>query len=267
MRRKALFLAILALLLTALAGTASAAVRPDTGVPVYNADLCGPNQWVRVKLPASEFTVHDSGGVCITSERHHLDFRITANAQTTAWSYPNINSGYEQGDSSCASARDTCYAYPVRERDDGDPTASLRAWLAPGRYNLAFDVWFSPSSSALSYQDRADDTEIMIWLAQPGIVQACTYTTRIEGTDWCVRAGWTGEGGDSPWERVTFEARRTALGALSVSGLRLNPFFENAIRAGMLTPGKWLYAIDLGNELYTGGVGSDISYYDLEDVN
>ena len=235
------------------------------GVGVYNATVCGPNAWVRVKQVTSEFTVHDGATACITSERKHLDYQITQTS-TDHWQYPNISSGYEMGESSCASTADTCYRYPVRVKDDGAPVASVRAWLAPGIYNLSFDVWFAPDKTGMSYQTRTDDTELMIWLAHPGIYDSCDYHTDIDHIDWCVLDGWAGGGSGKPWKRITFEAPRTALGSVNVSKLWLNPFFRNAEAHAMLKADEWLYEIDLGNELYSGGLHDNIHYYSLTGV-
>lgn len=258
-------LAVVAVAVLATSQASYAAASPDGGVGIYNASLCGSNDWVRVKLPESEFTVHDSAGTCIAAMRHRLDFRVVSN-NGPAWNYPNISSGYEQGDSSCASGKDTCYGYPVQEKNDGTPTASVGAWLAPGTYNLAFDIWFSPTKAARSYQNRTDDTEVMVWLRDPNIHQSCNYHVRIDGVKWCVRDGWAGGGSGKPWRRVTFDAQNGKLGKYSVSNLWLNPFFRNAEAHGMLSASEWLYAIDLGNELYSGGVGDNIHFYSLQGV-
>ncbi|HEY5397847.1 MAG TPA: hypothetical protein VIL16_20865 [Trebonia sp.] len=238
------------------------------GVAVYNGRLCGQSEWVRIKLPASEYTVHTAAGVCVnTPAQGRLGYTVDTN-DGPHWTYPNISSGYEQGGSSCASARDACYRYPVQEKDDGTPVASVRAWLARGVYNLAFDVWFSPTSAVgtLNYQHRKGDTEVMVWLAHPGIRYACGYHVTIDHVSWCVQYGEAGGGSGQPWQRITYVAPRTALGSLSVSNLWLNPLFRDAIKHRMLTPAKWLYAIDLGFELYSGGAGSNIHYYSLSGV-
>lgn len=259
--------AVLLAPLPALATPAPGAVTPAVGVAEYNAKFCGPNEWVRVKLPATEATVHDSSGVCITSMRHVLDFGINSN-DGPHWTYPNINFGYEQGNPSCASAKDTCFKFPVQEKNDGTPVLSEKAWLAKGVYNNALDIWFSPASavSTLNYQHRKGAVEVMIWVRTVGIHQGCDYQVRIDNINWCVRDGVAGGGSGQPWQRITFDAQNGRLGSVSVSNLWLNPFFRNAISHRMLTPDKWLYAIDDGFELYSGGVGNNIHYLSLSGV-
>ena len=261
-------IAVTLALILGLTQGASGSVTPDVGVRTYNQPMCGPNKFVRVKLLASEFAVHDSAGTCVKSEKNHLDFQVSAVTSQIGWQYPNISSGYELGESSCASARDTCYRYPVEQRDDGMPVASVKAWLAPGRYNLSFDTWFSPSSKRLSYADRAGDTEVMIWLAHPGINESYAYDWHviIDGQSWGVMTWETGEGSGHPWRYVAYVAPRTALGRLTAANLWLNPFWRNAEAHGYLSPSEWLTAIDLGFELVSGGQGDNISRYTLAGV-
>lgn len=258
--------AVLALIL-GLTQPAGSSVTPDVGVRTYNQPMCGGNMWVPVKLPASEYEVHDSAGTCVKPERHRLDFQITSVRRQLGWQYPNISSGYELGESSCPSARDTCYRYPVQQRDDGMPVAAVRAWLAPGQYNLAFDTWFSPSSRRLSYADRAGDTEVMIWLAHPGINESYAYDWHviIDGAEWGVMTWETGTASGHPWRYVAYVAPRTALGQLSAR-LWLNPFWRDAEQHGYLSSREWLTAVDLGFELVSGGQGDNIHGYTLAGV-
>jgi glycosyl hydrolase family 12 len=263
--RLALLLLVGVVTLTLTIAAARAGVAPSTGVKIYNAPMCGPNQFVRVKLPASEFTIHDSAASCVKAMRHRLDFQVTS-ASTDHWQYPNISSGYELGESSCASRRDTCYRYPVQARNDGAPVASVKAWLAPGVYNLSFDIWFTPVKSHLDYSQRAGGTEVMVWLADPGIGQdpRISWHATIDGVRWGVMTWETG--GPAAHRYLAYIAPRTALGQLSVSKLWLNPVFRNAEAHGYLRSSEWLTAIDLGFELYSGGVHDNIHAYTLAGV-
>jgi hypothetical protein len=241
---------------------------PAIGVRTYNQLMCGSNEWVPVKLATSEYAIHDSAGTCVDAEKNNLDFAVTKITKQIAWQYPNIGSGYELGESSCASTRDTCYKYPVQVRNDGTPVASVKAWLAPGKYNLSFDAWFSRSSSDVSYQDRTGDTEVMIWLASPGINDSSHYEwhATIDGIRFGVMTWEAGQGSGHPWRYVAYVAPRTALGSLSVSGLWLNPIFRNVEAHGYLSSSEWLTAIDLGFELVSKGQGDNIHYYSLTDL-
>jgi hypothetical protein len=268
----ALIAAVVIAALTALllmTGNVGASVRPAKGYPTYNASLCGPNAWVRVKLPDSEYTVHDSATACITSEEHHLDFRVTSVSARVPWQYPNISSGYETGESSCATPADTCYQYPVQQRDDGMPVASVGAWLPAGfTGNLSFDTWFSPSADRTSYADRSGDTEVMIWLDHPGEHDAAAYdwSVTIDGVRWGVMSWIAGYGSAHAWRYVAYLAPRTSTGQVNVSDLWLNPFWRNVEQHGYLTPDDYLTAIDLGAEITGGGPGFNIHRYDLSGV-
>lgn len=255
---------VLALIL-GLTQPAGSAVKPSVGVRTYNQAMCGANRFVRVKLAASEFEIHDSAQTCVKAMEHRLDFQVIS-ASTDHWQYPNIGSGYELGASSCASARDTCYRYPVQVRNDGMPVASVKAWLAPGVYNLSFDIWLTPVKSHLAYSQRAGDTEVMVWLADPGIGQdpRISWHADIDGVRWGVMTWETG--GPTAHRYVAYIAPRTALGQLSVSGLWLNPIFRDVERHGYLYSAEWLTAIDLGFELYSGGLHNNVHGYTLGGV-
>lgn len=249
--------------LMALGAPAQGSVTPDAGVRTYNQAMCGANKFVRVKLAESEFEIHDSAQTCVKAMQHRLDFQVIS-ASTDHWQYPNIGSGYELGASSCASSRDTCFRYPVQVRNDGMPVASVRAWLAPGVYNLSFDIWLTPVKSHLAYSQRAGDTEVMIWLADPGIGQdrRISWHADIDGIRFGVMTWETG--GPTAHRYVAYIAPRTALGQLSVSNLWLNPVFRDVEKHRYLSPTEWLTAVDLGAELYSGGVHVNIHYYTLK---
>lgn len=245
----------------------SAAIRPvspDAGVHRYNTDVCG-RSWVSVHIPrTSYFSIYNDDSpanvTCIKPMQHRLDFQVmTVNPRADNWdAYPNISSGWEWGRYSCAGHSGECYRYPVREDRDGMPRTSLAAWLAPGRYNLSYDIWFNRTDRTPEGQD--DGAEVMVWLAHPGIgVWNVTRRVTLDGIRWDVM-DWIAHHNGTSWHYVAFVAERQRR---SVTGLWLNPFFRNAIRYGELSPSWWLTGIDAGFELVQGGVHDNIHYYTL----
>jgi len=247
----------------------------------YNKQMCASNGFERVKTPATEYAAVDSAGTCISSEKYHAAFTITSVTRNMAYQMPGISSGYvPTGESTCASAADTCYRYPVRQEYDGTPAASFGAWLAPGDYSLAFDTWFSPVESRHSYDDRAGDTEVMIWMSEPGgdWPQDFRYYTEIDGMRFGVMAWY------QPANKVMYVAYvdQTGPGArrpdtatygqhVSYSNIWLNEFWRDAIAHGWLGKSEWLWQVFLGYELRPGvragnGRGDDISNYNLKDM-
>jgi hypothetical protein len=253
------------LMLTAtLCAPTPARASPAKGITgLWNATMCAPNGYERVKTKTTEFAVSDAAGVCVRSEKYHATFAVTRDSMSGRWRYANIASGYTpEGEPTCADPlRDTCIAYPVRADRDGTPEESFGSWLAPGSYNEAFDIWFSPVESRHSASERGGDTELMIWAAYPGIDDRShfiAYAT-IDGKRFGIMSWIAGAG---TWRYVAYlwlNAPHAGKGRqLNISGLWLNPFFRNAERHGWLKPSEWLYTIDLGFELRWGGVGDNI---------
>jgi hypothetical protein len=259
----ALSLAVAAILAAIL--PAQAATSPERGVTNrFNQPMCNYNGYERVQTAATEYAVSDSAGTCVQSEKYHTDFSVERVTEHIGWQYPNISSGYvQEGEPTCADPlRDACFAYPVQVDQDGTPVDSFGSWLAPGSYNEAFDIWFSPAENRHSAGQRAGDTELMIWTAYPGIDDSShfiAYAT-IDRMRFGIMS-WIANHGDS-WRYVAYlwlNAPSVGGGRkLNISDLWLNPFFRNAESHGWLSPREWLWAIDLGFELRWGGTRDNI---------
>lgn len=255
------------------AGTEPAVVaKPMLGInDEYNSPMCGTNDWERIKTPLTEFAVSDSTGTCVKSERYHPDFTISAVTKTIGWQYPNLSSGFvSTGESTCASSADTCFDYPVREADDGTPVASFGSWIAGGyQGNESFDIWFSPTESRHSADDRGGDTEVMIWTAYPGIHDKTMDDVTIDGKRFGIMTWEAGHAG-TQWRYVAYLWLNAPNGdkgrQVNVSGLWLNPFFRNAESHGWLSSSEWLWAIDFGFEMNRGGATNNVHDYSLTDV-
>jgi hypothetical protein len=237
----------------------------------YNKPMCESNAFERVKTAATEYAAVDSAGTCISSEKYHAAFTITS-VRNMSYQFPMISSGFvPTGEPTCASAKDTCYAYPVRQEYDGTPVATFGAWLNPGQYKLAFDTWFSPVKSRHDYDERSGDVEIMAWLVHPGESiapsQYLYYATidhiRFGVDSWEQASGvryvaFVALSGPGSGRTETANGQR-----VSYSNLWLNPIFRSAIAHGLLKKTDWLWAIDLGFELTRGGKGGNIHGYTL----
>lgn len=243
---------------TALAGARN-------GVPQYNTKVCGTN-WVSIRTKQSYFSVYnDDFGreTCFEAERHHLDFQIIkAQPIQGFYSYPNISSGWESGRYSCAYHRGSCYTYPVKVSRDGNPVMSMAGWLAPGRYDFSFDVWTFPKYVKPVPVFDTGGTELMIWLAHPGVPENLIRTVRIDGIEWDVTTWLTHRDGTS-WRLLIYYAVHPRS---SVYGLHLNDFFREAEANGEMTANYWLTGINAGFEMVQGGVHDNIHYYSLTGV-
>ena len=239
---------------------------PASGVPVYNKDVCGTN-WVKVHIPKnSYFNFYNAptgqARTCIKVEQHHLDFQVARLQIKHPWGYPNISSGWESTINSCAGVNGACFRYPVQEKYDGMPVTSVAARLNRGVYNAAYDIWFNKTDA---HPSQDDGTEIMIWIAHPGIgVWDVTRRVTIDGIHWAVMT-WTAHNSTAKksWHYVAYVAQQQRS---SVFGLRLNPFFRDAIVNRELSGGWWLTGIDFGFELVRGGLNNNVHFYKLTGV-
>jgi hypothetical protein len=140
-------------------------------------------------------------------------------------------------------------------------TAPEASWYnrdrAAGRWNTAFDVWFSRSRQTWGQPNGA---ELMIWLNEREF-QIPTYDegryVRIEGTWWYFdhwRPCWDGV----CWNYVRFWRLRSTW---HVRHLWLNPFIRTVERAGLISRSWWLETIAAGYELWWGGRGLATTWF------
>jgi hypothetical protein len=232
------------------------------GVPIWNAPVCG-NDWVTIQTQQTYYNVYnDDFGrpTCVTAEHYHADFAISRVGGGFGFAaYPNISSGWEPGRYSCTGHSGACYTYPVQVSHDGDPRMSMAASLAPGRYDLSWDVWTN-RTNAHPVQDNG--TEVMIWLTHPGIAEGAIRTVAIDGTWWDVTT-WIVHRNGGVWRLLIYYA---VTPRSSAYGLKLNDFFREAENHGELSPSYWLTGIDAGFELVSGGLHDNIHYYSLTGV-
>jgi hypothetical protein len=228
---------------------------------VYNKNICGTD-WTTVRTPETWLHVYngDFGNkTCLSAKQYQPDFQVTQDISgSNRWprAYPDISAGWDWGRYTCTGHTGPCFTFPVQERRDGHPFTSLSAWLAPGKYNLAYDIWFNKTDA---HPNQDDGVEIMIWLAHPGLSNRREWTVVIDGIRWDVMH-WHASNYGKTWNYVAYVARRPRS---SVPGLWLNKFFRDAIAHRELSPYWWLTAIDAGFELVHGGVHDNIHRYTL----
>jgi hypothetical protein len=251
--------------------TLASPVRAQGVTGQWNTPMCGSNAYERIKTTTTEYAVIDTGGTCVDSERYHADFAVAKVSENIPWQYPALISGYvPEGEPTCASAHDTCYTYPVKVSQDGTPVASFGSWISAGYSgNESFDIWFSPDKSRHSITDKAGDTELMIWTSYPGVNDTrrfVAYAT-IDHMRFGIMS-WVGGGPHRYVAYLWLGADQTRKGhQVNMRDLWLNPFFRNAETRGWLNPGEWLWAVDLGFEMNSGGTHNNIHGYSLSKVN
>lgn len=226
-----------------LISTASAnVVRGNTIGPgqekyISNGDYC-----VRADDFGSTTWLYNNGqqGFTITSS--------TASGKRVS-AYPNIFRGWQWGVG-------TNGEWPIRVSADNSPSVDLtvsQTWK--GTYNASLDTWFSTYPNETT---QANGAEIMIWLSHPNAL-ALGPKVRIDGTDWYMNE-WVAHGHGVKWHLVIF-AHTTPIS--SVKGLALNPFFRTAESHGWLKPSWYWTGIDAGFELWKGGQGLGVTYFNV----
>lgn len=119
--------------------------------------------------------------------------------------------------------------------------------ISSGRWNAAYDLWFSPSlTSTNGYSGGA---ELMIWLNWRGNVMPGgnrVATVSLAGATWEV---WFA---DWDWNYIAY--RRTTP-VTEVTQLDLKAFIDDAVARGYISPTWYLHAVETGFELWEGGRG------------
>lgn len=139
---------------------------------------------------------------------------------------------------------------PVPVADLGDATSDWSAWpAASGSYNMAYDLWYGPSSTNC---ESAHSAELMIWLdATDNVVPAGRRTSETVTL------------GEAEYE--VYEAPITSAHSVisyvrgdptrTVHGLNLRLFTADALQRGYIPPKSHLCKIAAGFEIWSGGVG------------
>lgn len=263
-RLKAMAAIIVAAVALPVSGALAAPVPvAPNGVNSYNAPVCG-RSWVDIHIPRTSYfnAYNDDFGdyTCIKPMRYRLDFQIVKVSKTIGFlADPNISSGWESGRYTCTGHHGLCYKYPVQVARDGNPVASVRAWLAPGTYDFNLDLQTNLTDI---HPVQYNGTEVMIWLAYPHLhpdAHGRRGRITIDGIRFGFNAWWTFHHGVR-WRLVIFYAMRQRSSAY---GLRLNDFFHAAENLGYMTSSYWLSNITAGFELVRGGLHDNIHYLSL----
>jgi glycosyl hydrolase family 12 len=164
--------------------------------------------------------------------------------------YPNIFRGWQWGIGTKGS-------WPIKVSADNAPRADFtvhQTWR--GIYDASLDIWFSTYPNKTT---QANGAEIMIWLSHPNVAAGGTKV-RIDGTDWYLNE-WKTRGHGVTWPLIIFTH---ATQISSVKHLWLNPFFRMAESRGWIKPSWYWTGIDAGFELWKGGQGLRVSYFNVD---
>lgn len=163
--------------------------------------------------------------------------------------YPSIFVGCDW--SRCTNAADTALPLQAGRVASATTSVTTQSAASSGAYNVAYNLWFNQAPTA---DGQPDGGELMVWLNNNGGVQpygSQTATATIAGASWDVWTGTETSNGTS-WKIVTYVRNP---GASSASGLDLQPFMADAIQRGSLNSSWYLIEVQMGFEIWTGGIG------------
>jgi hypothetical protein len=217
-----------------------------------NGNLIGPGQEKYVS--GGDYCVRsdDFGSSTWLSNSGGQGFEITRStaSRPVVTAYPNIFRGWQWGIG-------TRGGWPVRVSADSMPRADLaisQTWT--GTYNASLDMWFSTYPNKTT---QANGAEVMIWLSHPNAAAGGPEVS-VDGAEWYLSEWMTRSHGVS-WRLIIFTH---ATQISSVAGLWLNPFFRIAESRGWLKPSWYWTGIDAGFELWKGGKGLGVSYFNVD---
>jgi cellulose 1,4-beta-cellobiosidase len=123
---------------------------------------------------------------------------------------------------------------------------------ASDQYNVSYDIWFCPDGDC-GTSGFPQGAELMIWLDYKNVHgwQTDLGTVTLAGHTWEVWQATMGSGANS-WTYLAYMIQSPMV--TSVTDLDLNAFVRDAAARGYIQNSWYLYAIQAGSELRTGGI-------------
>ena len=211
----------------------------DSGEYIYQQD-----EW---DSSLQQCAVVNGAGFTLTTAA----FDQTALGSNAPAAYASIFWGCHWGDCSATGS------LPIQLSHLASASTSVNTTEMPtGNYDVAYDIWFNQTAQA---SGQPNGTEVMIWINHNGTPQPYgtkTATETIDGVSWEV---WTGVEGSSPsWNVISYVLTPATS---SVTNLALVPFFTDAVSRGSLQDSWYLIDIEMGFEVWDGGLGLEVSNF------
>ena len=129
------------------------------------------------------------------------------------------------------------------------------------QYDVAYDIWFCPDQSC-GNNGFPNGVEMMIWLDYKNVQgwKADLGPVTLAGHTWEV---WQATMGKSPntWTYLAYMIQPPSVS--SVTDLDLGKFFQDAAARGAIQDSWYLFAIQAGDELRTGGIPYDSNSFSV----
>jgi cellulose 1,4-beta-cellobiosidase len=191
------------------------------------------------------------GSQCMAINNTTGAFSVTQapNCGNTVASYPNVLYGCSFG---------TCSPASLLPMPLSAATTVTSSWdfsvggTASDQYDVAYDIWFCPDNTCGS-NGFPKGTELMIWLDYRNVCgwQNDLGSVSLDGHTWEVWQATQGTGGNG-WTYLAYLIQAPMV--TSVTNLDLNAFVRDAVSRGYVQNSWYLYAIQAGDEIRTGGL-------------
>jgi hypothetical protein len=237
---------------TALAGLLPALIVIGPPAGAASVTLCGKGQHITVQSWGGvRFTVRNDWFLkpgCLVNQNAQANFQVSTgyapDPSGKVVSYPDIFRGCSWGVCS-PGAR-----LPAQVSALGAPSVSWRTTeSARGRWNAAFDIWFSKHFMTTG---QAEGAELMIWLQIHKLASAKGAPIVLVGHNRYYLLHWIAKRGAASWNYIQFRRVRPTT---EVSRLSLRPFIQRAEKHGWIKPTWWMDNVETGYEIWYGGKG------------
>jgi len=199
----------------------------------WNQEKCPGTQCLKVDDQTGNFTVTEGNYQC-------------GDAYSVA-TYPSIIYGHAWGAQSLHSL------LPAKV---GDLQSVKSSWsfvpASTGRWDAAYDIWLSPSPKAGGTDGFNGGAEVMIWLdyQQTNGWKYDRGPVNIGGIVWEV---WEWDL-VTPTENHKYVAYLAKTMTTSVKNLDVKKFLDDCQSRGFIKPSWYLYAVEAGCEIHSGGI-------------
>jgi hypothetical protein len=168
---------------------------------------------------------------------------------STVAGYPNVLYGSSFGETSPGS---------VLPKQVSALTRVVSSWsfstggASTDMFDVAYDIWFCPDDTC-GASGFNGGTELMIWLNYPNTSNGgTTGSVNLDGYSWQISTFAAGGTGNS-WTYLAYQIQPSSM-VTSVTNLNLLAFFKDAESKGYIKSSWYLYAVQAGIELRTGGI-------------
>ena len=199
----------------------------------WNKDACPGTQCMDINKTTAAFSVTQGPAAC----------------GNNVASYPNVLYGCSFGN---------CSPESLLPMQVGALSSVSSNWdfdvggTASDQYDVAYDLWFCPDESC-GTSGFPSGAELMIWLDYKNVQgwQTDLGPVNLAGHTWEVWLATMGSGANS-WSYLAYLIQGPTV--TSVTDLDLGAFIRDAATRGIVQSAWYLYAIQAGNELRTGGI-------------